>query len=1644
MAGLFSKKNKKDRDDSSSTNNSANARYQGRASSSGGNRENGDSNFRDNSSSNNSVSYGNSDYSRGHSPNPQQQQQQQQQQYQQYGSGSNTNLNAPSIYSSKTSLLQLSQQHLQYQGGNNNINSTTFTTNGGPWSSGVVMSTNPFPRFAHTASYVTTGTDIYVFGGIVKGSAQKDVFVIDPQSLHCQQLPVGGNTPPAMSGHSAVALGQYIIYFGGKDPKGKPTDALYVLHTGRKEWNKPLIQTLLPAPRHSHAACVIGTVMYIIGGQFSGYYMNDIAAFDLKSWADDKFYYNDIWCYDPQTNKWEAIPAYGTLPMGRQGHTTTVINDTMYIHGGMNFEDQLLGDVCAFRFNERRWTAFPSMIEAALSRTEHAMCNIGDKIYILGGQLDLNTNEDMGMIYVLDTAMIRWGEFSIADGSQRSGYDNESLVRAEGQGHDDRNSPYNQLTPTPDSARYNQSGFDQTIHPHDLRRRTHQPQHQIYQPPLSQHQDYQDHQEQSSGFHQQHQSSQQPQPQQQRHMHSESGEASGSRTGLGIMNSSGHELTPSPLPSSSYRSDDDMEETTHVARRRTIGKPTGFNIHDLEPRRAVSAEEHRHVVQDHDSTDDNYNSQDQARAGPIARQHSTSQLGHNYTEPENRGYPLQQLQQQQQRGDRLSQFNKGNNNSGSSRSLHHHLSDLDLSRQRSIGVGSTAAVTDTLQRHGSTADGLNHNESAVEDLNRESYTSITDLQTASRSSVDPSLRIPLRVTNPDHEGRDLYYRNGGPEIAQEISARHDASNSEVSKEATDLKNYKQREQWLLAEVSMARKKMGERPLSMAILALEDQLEACEVDSEKYRIMQALLNVKAELERSKTTIATQAQIASNKIREAERIRTSALQEAVYLKAKVNALQSGEVSVLVATETARATDLERRLTSALAQLEQYESQFVQYETILDHEKESRLAAEDREQEASSRAEESQLAHTRALNELSMLHERATLAEATLRETVSKSATNEAGVSSYQQQSAALYSQISALKTTVDHQKKSLDKTKMAYTVANERAENADKLWTQSRVEMDQLQLELSSVRADHDRAHREADHWRTKANETELLWQKAKKENETMRALLEEDMNASFSDPVSKDRSKHDSFIAITSASRVAELEHELVTLQNLLKDSQDAATQANRDLSDTMIRISQLEQSSIAARAEAATAQRQLTEARDKVSHLQAKLISKEETVDEMIQEQENNEVQLGLLRGVMKEHGIIADDLILEALSGADGKTPSAVSPLKIKIQEAERRAAEAENQLQDFIQIKRSQAERIEQLEADYQTAVHYIQGVESTLQKLRDEALISKNERESLRANLEEMESTYAKFSSRRGRSNGNSVNESTAELEEELADMHRQLHAAHERNQNLDNQIESLSVQLQTSESHAEVSLIELQSLKNKHQEQKKRGANQTDQLQTRVEQLEQSLAEMRHQLDRTLEDLDQAHELNKFTGQELEDALDALKKNQDDRNRRSPNKLMHAGRQEEFETAIDNAQRTIQSLQQANYRLEKQLQESENKISLLLDNIQTTPDSVRSSIVSMSGVQSPSMPSSPTAMMAAAGIRSHLNSPPITTSARSMSPASPSTKPTRRSLSASPGHGARPSEVARSLTDSQKLEEYEKLIDEMTNARRQYDE
>jgi hypothetical protein len=218
---------------------------------------------------------------------------QQQQQQQQLN-------NKSSVDSDKRMYHHQQQQHQQHQlqqtsthqqqqqqqllssnigGGSNLVSASSISTHNsfahlsssnGPWISAQVMSTNPFPRFSHTASYVQTGTDIYVFGGVVKGSAQRDMHVIDSRKLSSSRLfcysflngytrtKTGGSTHAHSMAQEdpclfvpivpSITVSFFSVVIGGQEKKGKRKDDSTIVnrqrHNGHTHLDrKPSLET---------------------------------------------------------------------------------------------------------------------------------------------------------------------------------------------------------------------------------------------------------------------------------------------------------------------------------------------------------------------------------------------------------------------------------------------------------------------------------------------------------------------------------------------------------------------------------------------------------------------------------------------------------------------------------------------------------------------------------------------------------------------------------------------------------------------------------------------------------------------------------------------------------------------------------------------------------------------------------------------------------------------------------------------------------------------------------------------------------------------------------------------------------------------------------------------------------------------------------------------------------------------------------------------------------------------------------------------------------------------------------------------------------------------------------------------------------
>ncbi|KAF2856554.1 hypothetical protein T440DRAFT_383350 [Plenodomus tracheiphilus IPT5] len=299
-----------------------------------------------------------------------------------------------------------------------------------PWSSRRLNFTagNPFPRYgaAINATASKDGT-IYLMGGLVGGATVKgDLWLTEMGngSLACYPISTTGDGPGPRVGHASLLVGNAFI---GPRPTG----------------------------RYGHTLNILGSKIYIFGGQVEGFFFNDLVAFDLNSlqssasrWEvllpntkdqvspqtrappartnhsvvtwNDKLYlfggtdgvtwFNDVWTYEPRSNSWTELDCIGYIPVAREGHSAALVNDTMYIFGGRTQEGVDLGDLAAFRISSRRWYMFQNMGHSPSARSGHSMTSFGKHVVVLAGEPSSSVADrnELSLGYILDTSKIRY------------------------------------------------------------------------------------------------------------------------------------------------------------------------------------------------------------------------------------------------------------------------------------------------------------------------------------------------------------------------------------------------------------------------------------------------------------------------------------------------------------------------------------------------------------------------------------------------------------------------------------------------------------------------------------------------------------------------------------------------------------------------------------------------------------------------------------------------------------------------------------------------------------------------------------------------------------------------------------------------------------------------------------------------------------------------------------------------------------------------------------------------------------------------------------------------------------------------------------------------------------------------------------
>ncbi|KAF9341877.1 Negative regulator of mitotic exit [Linnemannia elongata] len=1481
------------------------------------------------------------------------------------------------------------------------------------WAQRRILGTNPFPRFQHTSSIIANGTDIFLYGGAQRGIPKGDLFVIDSASLQCQAVAAAGaDAPMPKSGHSAVSIGQYILYFGGWDSmSGQCDDTLHVLHTARKEWNRPPLQGPLPTPRHSHSGCSVGTTMYIFGGQLDNFYLDDIAAFDMKTitqnprWeklepqtesppgrsghcagvhdgkiyifggADADYFYNDIWCFDPRALTWTPIPASGYLPTGRHGHACTVTDGTMYIFGGNSPDGTELNDAYAFKIHERRWYLFQNVGPVASPRSGHTMCAIKDRIFVLGGESEHTKQEDSALIHVLELSKIRYPDMApqVIPQRQASSQQPPSIGQ--------------QLSDAPVSTGPPERP-DRPDRPD--RRHTQRPTSPATFGPGP------DRQGSSTNLSISQQTSQLMNPQLGQRPLTTFGAPPPRGASAGFQNAGGAGGQPTnyqaeglSIATRRQTLKDDFQGGyggAVIGTANVLNSPNGNRrtMHQMpmtptsgepspSPLRVINVSPSSPPMSARPLPNDSNNHKHQfANAGPGPEDNApieeeinpyameaitpsapaplnvapppppSASTAPSYFPPPPGGAnfavsPTSPVTTPQP----SASFMRSNLPPPPSTPSPPVSGAINIpavaekrpgqilpppTQQQPQPPQPPSSSSSSLAPGGSTPiPGIIENRSSSPGPGR--FVTRGSGGSTFGLGIGPAPSSPIPSTTGE-----LTARTSGSDMAKirSLESRAEAAQDENEQLKLEIEKMKKRENWLMTEVILARETLlssgnkdptisenaSMQAKRMSMIELEQQLDNSQLEGQQLKITKALIRVKEELKTTKMAIATQAQSASLKIKEAERIRTGALQEAAYLKAKILSMSNAQQdpNALARVEMERAADLEKRLTSALNELETLESQYTKVQETLEQERASRLSAEERSNGSALLAEQAQSAHTRALSELSSLHARAAKAESESREYAAQLAEVQAGFSGHQSQSSGLLQKVTSLKQQVEQHEKALERTQMAYSAANERAIRAETQSEDASSKVEKLESLRFQLSSDVGRYKGEAERLQAKVEELEIRCQVSKDEVVTLRKVVEDGLG-SFNPRVNQRSAerKHDSIAILNTVSRVSELEHELGSLKRLHAASQDAASKSASELAENMMELSRLEQSSMQARAETISLQKMLSQEREASSELRSELTRTEAELESKIKELEAHEVQLGLLKDVMQEKGIIAEDVVNHARARGTGEY---AATLEEKVREAEQRIQSLE---QDLVDSRDYHTQQLQTFEAQRQATIQH-----------SEKALAFSNSQKGQKAQDDERVQMLQMH-----------WDEERRELTRQSNDLQNRLMEAEMHAAELSQKVISITERLEEVEGLNDSMSEELESMQDQAEAIKVKATQQEAQLKADVERLVSEIHQTQEKLHSKQQELEEAIEMNEQLETQLDQALQA----QAAATAASTNSMSQEAQEkleqqrQDLEHRLKKALVTIQVLEGDNSVLEARLSDSEKKVALLLEDMQS---------------------------------------------------------------------------------------------------------
>jgi len=500
--------------------------------------------------------------------------------------------------------------------------------------------------------------------------------------------------------------------------------------------------------------------------------------------------------------------------------------------------------------------------------------------------------------------------------------------------------------------------------------------------------------------------------------------------------------------------------------------------------------------------------------------------------------------------------------------------------------------------------------------------------------------------------------------------------------------------------------------------------------------------------TQVAMAEQAKRASEHVADAERIKVTAAQEAAYYRAKITALESSNESEALRLERQRASELEKDLSAVMNERWTQDRKINELNDSLALQTTLYEQAEARAADATKRAEMLEESHERVVRQHSDIQQRHNNLEVQLRDHADRLLSSASSLEQSQAEETALRAQVEDLTLSREQHLRALEQTRVALQAASSRAEEVDDQYQRARERITTLEADIAELRGEIEARTSEVEATRARLTDVENSWAKSREEADAFRALTTGGLGELLD--FHRDLKTDEDRLARGHAERLQAVETETDSLRKMLKEANQRLEDSQSKLVEEHRRARDHESSSATLQSQIISLRSQLSSALVDIGHLRKELTDREAEVKDSRKEHSEVSVKLGMLRAYLSENGVSVDDEDVLTRSRSDTASPIVVAELESQLAErsrlhetavrdlqqamrhnrdveaqvnqlstqldrlrstqtpsvtnssdAEARAEEAERKLEETERAYRS---RMQQMEEDYQLAVHYV----------------------------------------------------------------------------------------------------------------------------------------------------------------------------------------------------------------------------------------------------------------------------------------------------------------------------------------------------